>query len=98
MSLFQEMRMSTVGWPVLRGLLLIINTSIYYDADGDLGQKPKAHRGTNQADREATKREIVFVNIFELAHENDFALMEVIAGYLFQTEKEYGEVRKNLTT
>lgn len=34
--------------------------------------------------------------ILDLDHENDFALMEVIAEYLFETDDGYGEVKKNI--
>lgn len=34
--------------------------------------------------------------ILDLDHENDFALMEVIAKHLFETDDGYGEVRKNI--
>ena len=34
--------------------------------------------------------------ILDLDHENDFALMEVIAKHLYDTDKEFGEVRDNI--
>ena len=34
--------------------------------------------------------------ILDLDHENDFALMEVIAEYLLETDDGYGEVKKNI--
>lgn len=34
--------------------------------------------------------------ILDLDHENDFELMEVIAGHLFRTRKEFGEIYENI--
>jgi len=34
--------------------------------------------------------------VLDLDHENDFALMEVIAGYLFETDENYREVKGNI--
>ena len=34
--------------------------------------------------------------VLDLDHENDFALMEIIAEYLFKTDNGYGEVKDNI--
>lgn len=41
--------------------------------------------------------EMYDTGILDLDHENDFELMEVIAGYLFKTKKEFNEIIKNIT-
>lgn len=43
--------------------------------------------------------EIIFMydtGILDLDHENDFALMEVIADYLFKSRREFGEIVENI--
>ena len=40
--------------------------------------------------------EMYDTGILDLDHENDFALMEVIAKHLYDTDKEFGEVRDNI--
>ncbi len=41
--------------------------------------------------------EMYDTGILDLDHENDFALMEVIAEYLFNRNSAYGELRNNIT-
>lgn len=40
--------------------------------------------------------EMYDTGILDLEHENDFALMEVIAEYLFKRNSEYGKLRNNI--
>lgn len=49
-------------------------------------------RGLGVLDGKCAVIKMMDTGILDLDHENDFELMEVIAGYLFENRKEFGEI------